>query len=37
VNVTNIAGAVQTIAVSVNGNTTQQRQRICTQQMSGSK
>jgi hypothetical protein len=37
VNVTNIAGGIQTITVSVNGNPTQQRQRICTQQMSGSK
>jgi hypothetical protein len=37
VNVINIAGAIQNIVVSVGGNPTQQRQRICTQQMSGSK
>jgi hypothetical protein len=37
VNVTNIAGGIQTITVSVGGTPTQQRQRICTQQVSGSK
>lgn len=37
ISMVNIAGGIQTISVSVGGMFVQQRQRICTQQVSGIK